>query len=234
MCGIVGYIGPRSATDVLLGGLARLEYRGYDSAGVAIIDGGGSPWRVASASSSTSRMRSMLRPVAGRVGIGHTRWATHGKPSEDNAHPHIDCTGKIAVVHNGIIENYVELREQLAANGHILRSETDTETVAHLVESYYDGDLTAAVARAIEDLEGAYALAVVHLDDPETIVAARKDSPLIIGIGEGETIVASDIPAVLEYTREVLVLHDGEIATVTAGRRGRASTRAAASSSSPR
>ncbi len=215
MCGIVGYIGPRNASDVLLGGLARLEYRGYDSAGVAIIDDGA--LTVARRVGKLINLRNALEsaPVAGRVGIGHTRWATHGKPSEENAHPHIDCTGRIAVVHNGIIENYVDLREQLAANGHILRSETDTETIAHLVESFFTGDLTAAVARAIEEFEGAYALAVVHLDNPDTIVAARKDSPLIIGIGRGETIVASDIPAVLEYTREVLVLHDGEIATVT-------------------
>ena len=215
MCGIVGYIGPRNASDVLLGGLARLEYRGYDSAGVAIIDAG--QLSVARRVGKLINLRNALdaSPVAGRVGIGHTRWATHGKPSEENAHPHVDCTGRIAVVHNGIIENYAELRSQLAAAGHILRSETDTETVAHLVESYFTGDLTEAVTRAIQDLEGAYALAVVHLDTPETIIAARKDSPLIIGIGDGETIVASDIPAVLEYTREVLVLHDGEIATVT-------------------
>jgi len=215
MCGIVGYIGPRNASDVLLGGLSRLEYRGYDSAGVAIIDAG--QLTVSRRVGKLINLKNALEttPVAGRVGIGHTRWATHGRPSEENAHPHVDCTGKIAVVHNGIIENYTELREQLAANGHILRSETDTETVAHLVESYYTGDLSAAVARAIEDLEGAYALAIVHLDAPDTIVAARKDSPLIIGIGNGETIVASDIPAVLEYTREVLVLHDGQIATVT-------------------
>jgi len=215
MCGIVGYIGPRSATDVLLSGLARLEYRGYDSAGVAIIESG--QLSVVRRVGKLINLRNALEasPVAGCVGIGHTRWATHGKPSEENAHPHVDCTGRIAVVHNGIIENYAELREQLAANGHILRSETDTETVAHLVESYFTGDLPTAVTRAIEDLDGAYALAVVHLDDPETIVAARKDSPLIIGIGENETIVASDIPAVLEYTREILVLHDGEVATVT-------------------
>jgi glucosamine--fructose-6-phosphate aminotransferase (isomerizing) len=154
-------------------------------------------------------------PVHGSIGIGHTRWATHGRPSEDNAHPHIDCTGKIAVVHNGIIENYVELREELAAAGHILRSETDTETVAHLVESYFDGDLAEAVRKATHRLEGSYALGVVHLDHPDIIVAARKDSPLIVGIGEGENIVASDIPAVLEYTREILVLHDGQVATVT-------------------
>jgi glutamine---fructose-6-phosphate transaminase (isomerizing) len=215
MCGIVGYIGPRNASDVLLAGLARLEYRGYDSAGVAIIDNEQMSVTRRVGKLINLRMALEAAPVAGRVGIGHTRWATHGRPSEENAHPHIDCTGCIAVVHNGIIENYVELREHLAANGHILRSETDTETIAHLIESYFHGDLTAAVTRAIGDLEGAYALAVVHLDTPETIVAARKDSPLVIGIGQGETIVASDVPAVLEYTREVLVLHDGEIATVT-------------------
>jgi glucosamine--fructose-6-phosphate aminotransferase (isomerizing) len=215
MCGIVGYIGPRNATDVLLGGLARLEYRGYDSAGVAVIDAG--ELSVARRVGKLINLKKALdaSPVAGNVGIGHTRWATHGKPSEDNAHPHVDCTGRVAVVHNGIIENYAELREQLAAAGHVLRSETDTETVAHLIESYFDGDLARAVSRAIEDLDGAYALAVVHLDNPDTIIAARKDSPLIIGVGDGETIVASDIPAVLEYTREILVLHDGEIATVT-------------------
>ena len=215
MCGIVGYIGPRRATEVLLGGLARLEYRGYDSAGVAIIDGGTLEVRRRVGKLVNLRHAIESAPMAGNVGIGHTRWATHGKPSEENAHPHVDCTRKIAVVHNGIIENYIELREQLAANGHILCSETDTETIAHLVESYFEGDLAAAVTRAVQDLDGSYALAVVHLDDPETIIAARQDSPLIIGIGEGESIVASDIPAVLEYTREVLVLHDGEIATVT-------------------
>ncbi len=217
MCGIVGYIGPRQASDVLLGGLARLEYRGYDSAGVAIIEGG--DLTVSRRVGKLVNLRNALdaAPVAGSIGIGHTRWATHGKPSEDNAHPHVDCTGRIAVVHNGIIENYLELREELASNGHILRSETDTETVAHLVESYYEGDLARAVAKTIQRLEGAYALGVVHLDHPDTIIAARKESPLIIGAGEGENIVASDIPAVLEYTREIVALHDDEIAVVTAG-----------------
>ena len=215
MCGIVGYIGPRRASDVLIAGLARLEYRGYDSAGVAIVQGG--DLSVMRRVGKLVNLKNALdgAPITGSVGIGHTRWATHGKPSEENAHPHIDCTGRIAVVHNGIIENYVELRERLAASGHILRSETDTETVAHLVESYYDGDLATAVARTIKDLDGSYALAVVHLDQPDTIIAARKDSPLIIGIGEDESIVASDIPAVLRYTREVLVLHDEQLAVVT-------------------
>lgn len=215
MCGIVGYVGPRQASDVLISGLARLEYRGYDSAGVAIISDG-----VLAVSRQVGKLVNLREavartPVPGCVGIGHTRWATHGKPSVENAHPHMDCTGRIAVVHNGIIENYVELREELAANGHVLRSETDTETVAHLIESYFEGDLTAAVVKTVRRLKGAYALAIVHLDDPETIVAARVDSPLIIGLGEDENIVASDIPAVLEYTREVLVLEDGDVATVT-------------------
>jgi glucosamine--fructose-6-phosphate aminotransferase (isomerizing) len=217
MCGIVGYAGPRQASDVLLGGLARLEYRGYDSAGVAIVSD--SALAVVRCVGKLANLRDALaeQPVPGSVGIGHTRWATHGAPNEDNAHPHLDCTGRIAVVHNGIIENYAALREELAAAGHVLRSETDTETVAHLIEAYYSGDLADAVVRAIKRLDGSYALGVVHLDHPDTIVAARQDSPLIIGIGEGENIVASDIPAVLEYTREVLVLHDGEVATVTAG-----------------
>ena len=216
MCGIVGYVGPRQASEVLLGGLARLEYRGYDSAGVAIVND--ESLAVTKRVGRLVNLRGALAetPVPGNVGIGHTRWATHGAPNEENAHPHLDCSGRIAVVHNGIIENYTELREELAAAGHMLRSETDTETVAHLVEAYYAGDLADAVAHTIKRLDGSYALAVVHLDDPETLVAARQDSPLIIGIGEGENIVASDIPAVLEYTREILVLHDGEIATVTA------------------
>ena len=217
MCGIVGYVGPRQASDVLLGGLARLEYRGYDSAGVAVL--AENEIEIKRRVGKLVNLREALgtAPVSGSVGIGHTRWATHGRPSEENAHPHVDCTGRIAVVHNGIIENYMELREELAQAGHILRSETDTETVAHLVEAYYEGDLREAVARAIKRLEGAYALGVVHADHPDTVVAARKDSPLIIGIGEGENIVASDIPAVLEYTREVLAIADGQIAVVTAG-----------------
>ena len=216
MCGIVGYVGPRRATDVLIGGLARLEYRGYDSAGVAGIDG--SVLEVVRRGGKLANLRGAVaaQPIEGSIGIGHTRWATHGRPSEENAHPHTDCTGRIAVVHNGIIENYSDLREELAAAGHILRSETDTETVAHLVEAYYEGDLLEAVRKALGRLRGSYALAVVHLDSPDEIVAARKDSPLIIGLGHGENIVASDIPAVLEYTRKVLALREGQVALVTA------------------
>jgi glucosamine--fructose-6-phosphate aminotransferase (isomerizing) len=210
-------VGPQRATDVLLGGLSRLEYRGYDSAGVAVADEGvlAIVRRVGRLANLTEALK--VHPLGATVGIGHTRWATHGRPNEENAHPHSDCSQRIAVVHNGIIENYSELREELAAAGHILRSETDTETIAHLIESYYEGDLALAVRKTLARLEGSYALAIVHADQPDMIVAARKDSPLIIGLGEGENIVASDIPAVLEHTRNVLVLHDGEVAVVTAG-----------------
>ncbi len=216
MCGIVGYVGSKQATDVLLAGLASLEYRGYDSAGVAILDG-----EDLTVMRRVGKLVNLVEAVAetplpGTLGIGHTRWATHGRPTEGNAHPHADCTGAIAVVHNGIIENYVELREELAAEGHVFRSETDTETVAHLVEKYYDGDLADAVRKATARLDGSYALAVIHRDDPATLIAARKDSPLIIGVAEGENVVASDIPAVLRHTREILVLEDGDVAAVTA------------------
>ena len=215
MCGIVGYCGPRQAADVLLRGLARLEYRGYDSAGVAVMadDGLTVMRRVGKLVNLKNALD--VAPLVGVVGIGHTRWATHGRPTEENAHPHTDCTGKICVVHNGIIENYAELREKLALAGHALRSETDTEVVAHLVESCYAGDIASAVAVAVKHLRGSYALAVVHADEPGTVVATRQDSPLIIGVGEGEAIVASDIPVVLEYTRDVLVLEDGDVAVAT-------------------
>jgi glucosamine--fructose-6-phosphate aminotransferase (isomerizing) len=216
MCGIVGYVGPRRATDVLLGGLARLEYRGYDSAGVAVIDG--DELDVVRRVGRLVNLRDALeaQPIDGTTGIGHTRWATHGRPTEENAHPHTDCTGRIAVVHNGIIENFGELREALSSSGHILRSETDTEAIAHLIEAHFDGDLVTAVRKTLDQLRGSYALAVVHLDRPDEIIAARRESPLIVGLGVGENIVASDIPAVLEYTRRVLSLKDDEIALVTA------------------
>ncbi|MBE0476826.1 MAG: glutamine--fructose-6-phosphate transaminase (isomerizing) [Coriobacteriia bacterium] len=215
MCGIVGYVGPREAAGVLLSGLTRLEYRGYDSAGIAVVEDS-SLW-VTRRVGRLANLKAALdgRSPHGTLGVGHTRWATHGRPNEENAHPHVDCSGRIAVVHNGIIENFLELRAELERQGHALRSETDTETVAHLVEGYYDGDLAEALRRAIGRLEGSYALAVVHLDRPGELVAARNDSPLIIGLDEGENIVASDIPAVLEYTREVLVLADGHVAEVT-------------------
>ncbi len=216
MCGIVGYVGPKPACDVLLGGLTRLEYRGYDSAGVAVLSDGDMTLVRRVGKLANLKAAITEAPIAGRVGIGHTRWATHGAPTEANAHPHRDCSGRIALVHNGIIENFAEIKAELAAAGHVLRSETDTEVVAHLVEALYDGDILEAVRKAVQRLVGSYALAVVHLDHPDLVVAARKDSPLIIGLGEGENIVASDIPAVLEHTRELLVLHDGQVAAVTA------------------
>ena len=216
MCGIVGYVGHRQAHEVLFQGLARLEYRGYDSAGIAIA--GKNKLEVRRREGKLQNLIDSIaaEPMTGTTGIGHTRWATHGAPCERNAHPHRDCTGNIAVAHNGIVENYVTLREQLIAEGHKFTSDTDTEVVAHLIEHYYRGDLLAAVASTLRDLEGAFALTVVHELEPEHLIAARKDSPLIIGAGEEENIIASDIPAVLEYTREIVVLHDMELADVSA------------------
>ncbi|GAB4280104.1 MAG: glutamine--fructose-6-phosphate transaminase (isomerizing) [Coriobacteriia bacterium] len=215
MCGIVGYTGPREARDIIMAGLARLEYRGYDSAGIAVLSDGA--LEVVRRAGKLENLREVVaqRSPAGNLGIGHTRWATHGAPTDENAHPHTDCSGRLAVVHNGIIENFVELRQELQASGHTLRSETDTEVIAHLIEAAYAGDLTEAVAQAVSRLDGSFAVAVVHQDHPDTLVAARKDSPLIIGLGDGETLIASDIPAVLEHTRRVMVLEDGDIVTVT-------------------
>jgi glucosamine--fructose-6-phosphate aminotransferase (isomerizing) len=215
MCGIVGYVGSDRAADVLLSGLASLEYRGYDSAGLAIMCD--DHVEVTRSVGKLGSLKTIVEeaPPEGSTGIGHTRWATHGPPTQDNAHPHVDCAGEIALVHNGIIENFLELREEIEAAGHEVRSDTDTEIVAHLVEEAYEGDLTEAVRTAISRLDGSYALAVVHTAHPGTIVAARKDSPLIVGIGDGEMLVASDIPAVLKRTRDVMVIEDEEIVTVT-------------------
>lgn len=212
MCGIVGYIGERKSLPVLMEGLRRLEYRGYDSAGMALVSDG--QLRVIRRKGNLDELEKALQSVScdGKVGIGHTRWATHGRPSEKNAHPHLDCKGRIALVHNGIIENFLFLKERLQADGHIFRSDTDTEILSHLIEANYQGDLAEAVRKSAREVEGSYALAVVSLDQPDLIVAARKDSPLIIGLGKGEYLVASDIPAVLKYTREVLILEDGEVA----------------------
>lgn len=215
MCGIVGYVGPRQASDVLLAGLAQLEYRGYDSAGLAIIHDGELTIRKREGELANLRDSINAEGLNGHLGIGHTRWATHGKPVERNAHPHADCSGKIAVVHNGIIENYAELRAELSAAGHEFKSETDTGAIPHLIEEYYEGNLLEAVAKAIGRLRGAYALAIVHADHPDMMIAVRKDSPLIIGKGIGENIIASDVPAILEYTRDIVALRDDEIAAVT-------------------
>lgn len=211
MCGIIGYTGKQEALPLLVAGLKRLEYRGYDSAGVAVVGEG----RL-SIVKKQGKIAVLERALNGSVppgftGIGHTRWATHGAPSDTNAHPHLDCTGRLAVVHNGIIENYLPLREELLARGHRFVSETDTEVIPHLLEEYYEGDLLAAVKRAISLLRGSFALAVVAADEPGRVVAVRQESPLVVGLGEGENFVASDIPAFLEATRRTYILDNGEI-----------------------
>ena len=211
MCGIVGYIGGRDVVPVLFGGLSKLEYRGYDSAGIAVVTG--SEIKVHKTKGRLTELKGLLNgfAAADTVGIGHTRWATHGEPSYENSHPHTNCAGDIAIVHNGIIENYIKLKEWLIGEGATFISETDTEVVAHLINHFYDGDLFEAVKSAIAHLEGSYALGVISEKHPDMLVAARKDSPLVVGIGEGENLIASDIPALLEYTRNVYFLEDKEI-----------------------
>jgi len=211
MCGIVGYIGEKRAQPILVNCLSRLEYRGYDSCGIAVMSNDLDVYKDA------VRIRALEKAIPmsdGKTGIGHTRWATHGEPSQLNAHPHCDCTGKIAVVHNGVITNSQKLREQLTGEGHNLISQTDTEVIPHLIEKYYDGDLEKAVVRALEDIEGSYAIIVLAANEPR-LVAARKDSPLIIGIGDRENFIASDVPAVLDYANHVIYLEEGDIAVVT-------------------
>jgi glutamine---fructose-6-phosphate transaminase (isomerizing) len=215
MCGIIGYIGMRGATPLLLEGLKRMEYRGYDSAGVAVMNGGGVETRKAAGKISELERALSASPVAGDMGIGHTRWATHGVPNECNAHPHIDCKGNIAVVHNGIIENSGTLKQGLQARGHKFASETDTEVIAHLIEEAFDGNLEDAVIEALWQIEGTYGIAVVSSQDKNKIVAARKGSPLLIGLGDGEYYVASDVSAILAQTREVVYLDDGDVAVLT-------------------
>ncbi len=215
MCGIVGYVGQRKAYPILIEGLKRLEYRGYDSAGVALIENGNMV-----VEKSAGKISSLTTALEGAdfgatTGIGHTRWATHGEPNNTNAHPHTGMTGKIAVAHNGIIENYSALREVLKRQGRIFRSETDTEILAHLIEEYYDGNLLQAVRRALTQVDGTYGIAVICLDNPEIMVAARSGSPLVVGCGEGENFIASDVAAVLRHTNRVVYLEDGELAEVT-------------------
>ena len=215
MCGIVGYVGPRSAQDVLVHGLRRLEYRGYDSAGLAVAHNGSVA--VSKAEGKLDRLLDRLEqsPLPGQSGIGHTRWATHGAPSDRNAHPHSDAAGDFVVVHNGIVENFRPLRSELQNKGVEFRSETDTEVLAHLLALEYDGDLKEAVRRTVRRAAGAYALAAMTSREPGRIVAARMISPLVVGLGEGETFLASDMPAVLDYTRRFLIIEDGELAEVT-------------------
>ncbi|MGI9044189.1 MAG: glutamine--fructose-6-phosphate transaminase (isomerizing) [Gemmatimonadaceae bacterium] len=215
MCGIVGYIGDRGASPLLLEGLKRLEYRGYDSAGVAILNGHGVETRKAAGKIARLEAALQAAPVSGNLGIAHTRWATHGAPTECNAHPHVDCKGRIAVVHNGIIENSTTLKAQLVERGHKFVSETDTEVLAHLIEEAFDGVLEDAVIEALWQVEGTYGIAVVSSEDSDKIVAARKGSPLLVGLGDGEYYVASDASAILAETREVIYLDDGDLAVLT-------------------
>ncbi|MBV6431572.1 MAG: Glutamine--fructose-6-phosphate aminotransferase [isomerizing] [Bryobacteraceae bacterium] len=218
MCGIMGYVGARKAVPIILDGLRRLEYRGYDSAGLAVLDGAGD-LVIRRASGKLRNLEEVIRnqPVEGSFGIGHTRWATHGRPTEENAHPHRDGKGDIVVVHNGIVENYLALKHRLEAEGHRFVSETDTEVIAHLVESHYNGhNLEEAAAKACREIHGVFALAIMAKSSPGKIVAARSGPPVVVGLGEGEYFVASDVPALLNHTRDMFFLADGDMAVVTA------------------
>ncbi len=215
MCGIIGYVGGTSAEPILIEGLRRLEYRGYDSAGLAICNGG--KLRCSKVAGKIAVLEKKIEDDAleGRCGVAHTRWATHGLPTEINAHPHLDCKGKIALVHNGIVENYVYLRESLEREGHVFKSETDSEILVHLIEKYFKGNLEDAVQEALEGVQGTYGIAVVCVDDPNKIVGARNGSPLVVGIGDGEYFLASDVPAILRHTRQVIYLDDQELVVLT-------------------
>ncbi len=217
MCGIVGYVGSRDVSGVLLDGLKRLEYRGYDSCGVAIMDEGKpnvvrTAGRIGSLEEKVEQITPAVASESVKCGIGHTRWATHGRPSETNSHPHRDCSGRFYVAHNGIIENYLQLKHRLERAGHEFRTETDTEVLPHLIESYFDGDLERAVNRALRDVEGVYGIAVVSTEgNGRTIIAARNGPPIVVGVGTGEYFLASDVPALLPYTRDMIFLKDGEL-----------------------
>src|SRR6476659_5798989 len=215
MCGIVGYIGPRQAAGLVMEGLRRMEYRGYDSAGIAVVNGKG--LKIMKSAGKLSALEQQIdgQMPAGTLGIGHTRWATHGAPTTPNAHPHTDQSGRIAVIHNGIIENSNAIRKALEARGHTFKSETDTEVLAHLVGEFYQGNLEEAVAEALRDVDGAYGLAFISADEPGVLVAARKGSPLLVGVGEHEWFVASDASPLLQHTRSVIYLDDGEMAVLS-------------------
>jgi glucosamine--fructose-6-phosphate aminotransferase (isomerizing) len=213
MCGIVGYTGPREAGPILIEGLQRLEYRGYDSAGIALVDDAGGLF----VEKKAGKLANLQTAIADRtphaaIGLAHTRWATHGRPNDLNAHPHQDCTGEITVIHNGIIENFRELRDALEARGHRLTSETDTEALAHLIEEAYEGDLAAAVRAALGRVEGAYAIAVMHRGEGDRLVGARQDVPLVVGLADGESFLASDVAAILAHTDQVIFLEEGDVA----------------------
>src|SRR5207248_4172481 len=218
MCGIVGYIGGREAVPLIIDGLRRLEYRGYDSAGVAVLSDQ-KCLEIRRASGKLQNLEDAIRakPLSGFYGIGHTRWATHGRPTEENAHPHRDCKGEIVVVHNGIVENYLALRKQLTAEGHTFKTETDTEVLAHLIEKHLNGNLEHAVREAIKQITGVFALSVISSSDPNKIVAARSGPPVVVGLGQDEFFVASDVPAILSHTRDMFFLNDGDVAILTPG-----------------
>ena len=216
MCGIIGYLGPKPIVPVLIDGLKRLEYRGYDSAGIALVINGDVEIRRSAGKLNRLEQVIATNPIDGEYGVGHTRWATHGRPTEENAHPHRDCTGKIVVVHNGIIENYLELKHELQAAGHTFETETDTEVIAHLVEGEFKDDgLENAVRRSLKKLRGLFGIVLVHADDPGKIVAVRNGPPIVIGLGDDEFFVASDVPAILSHTRNVVFLGDEEMAILT-------------------
>ena len=218
MCGIVAYVGAKPVVPVLLGALRRLEYRGYDSAGIALAAGGRIEVRRAAGKIECLEQAVRADPVDGDFGVGHTRWATHGRPTEENAHPHRDCSGRLVVVHNGIIENYLALKHELQGAGHRFKTETDTEVIAHLVERELEGDgLDSAVRRALRKLRGLFGMVLAHAEDPNKIVAVRNGPPIVVGIGDGEFLVASDVPAILDHTRDVVFLGDREMAVITRG-----------------
>src|SRR6202789_4176580 len=217
MCGIVGYVGPKEVVPVILEGLRRLEYRGYDSAGIAVGDHGRGGLALRRAPGKLRNLEEAIRqhPIHGTYGIGHTRWATHGRPTEENAHPHRDCTGDVGVVHNGIVENFIPLKELLQSEGHVFKTETDTEVIAHLVEKYFTGNLEEAVRAAVKEVRGVFALVVMSRKDPNKIVAAREGPPVVVGLGKNEYFVASDVPAILSHTRDMFFLADGDMAILT-------------------
>ena len=216
MCGIVGYVGKRQATPFLIEGLTKLEYRGYDSSGIAVLNE--EKIRVEKCVGRLAELKRIIEgnEPAGHIGIGHTRWATHGRPSDSNAHPHTDCAGNFAVVHNGIIENYMSLKEDLIKKGHSFKSETDTEVVAHLLEEVYNGDFEASVREVLSRIEGSYALVFMSREHPDRLICTKQDNPLVIGLGEGENFIASDIPAIIARTRRTYIVNDGEMAVVKA------------------
>ena len=214
MCGIVGYVGSRNVVDVLVHGLSRLEYRGYDSAGISVMEEGSVTSIKAKGRLSNLEEKLKNNTFSSPLGIGHTRWATHGAPSDENSHPHNSNNGRISVVHNGIIENYMELREKLKHHGYLFYSDTDTEVIPNLIDYYNEGDLLSAILKTAEDLKGSYALGIISAENPNQIMAIRKDSPLVIGLGENESFIASDVPAILSYTKEIIYLNDGELAVL--------------------